>query len=401
MTSRTVINDSHSVPRPAFTLVEVLVVLVLISILSGMVMTAVRGVNLTARQARTRSIIAIVDSVIQEQYESYKYRPLPVEIPDLLSPTPPNSGVLKYEVLPNEAARVRLNMIRDLQRMELPDRITDITVDPSATTAGAIFAAVNQPASIVALADRVLITPTGYLRSPDRSLRRLFPVNWFSTASPPNRFAAYRRLIRPTWTAEFQSAECLYMIMSTTFVGGAPALEQIPPSNIGDTDGDGMPEILDGWGRPLGFVRWPVGFDDPELSVDRSMPDDFDPLRADFASIPGVITDITSPGGVPRPWSIRPLIISAGSDGEFGLELHASNAGFRYNTASPGALDLMAWPVTAAMMGDELPGRSAPTIFVDPFLRHFPGVVPPGSPITGAEGVRADNISNYQLAVSE
>lgn len=398
MRARSVINNSHRVVRSAFTLIEVLVVIVLISILSGMVMTAVRGANLTARQARTRSIIAIVDTVIQEQYESYKYRPLAVEIPALTSVMP--AGVLKYEVLPNEAARVRLNMIRDLQRMELPDRITDITTDPTASTPAAVLAALNQPASITALADRVLETPTGFERSLDRTQRRVFPVNWFSAASSPNRFASYRRLIRPSWTAEFQSAECLYMIMATAFVGGAPALEQIPPSNIGDTDGDGMPEVLDGWGRPLGFVRWPVGFEDPELSIDTSMPDDFDPLRADFASIPGVNNDLST-GGVNRPWSIRPLIISAGSDGEFGLQLHASNTGFRYSTASPGALDLMTWPMTAAMMGDELPGRAAPNIFVDPFLRHFTSVTSPGSPIVGAEGVRADNISNYQLAVSE
>jgi hypothetical protein len=351
-----------------------------------MVMTAVRGVNLTARQARTRSIIAIVDSVIQEQYESYKYRPLPVEIP-LLSMVMPAGSVLKYEVLPNEAARVRLNMIRDLQRMELPDRISDINVGT----------AMNLPAEIVALADRVVESPgppPGYVRSTDRTQRSLATVNWFNAASPPNRFAAYRRLSRATWTTEFQSAECLYLIMATSFVGGAPALEQIPPSNIGDVDNDGMPEILDGWGRPLGFVRWPVGFDDPDLSIDRSMPDDFDPLRADFASIPGVT-------GADAPWSIRPLIISAGADGEFGIELHASNTGFRYNTASPGALDLMTWPVTVAMMGDEYPGRRSPTIFVDPFLRQFPGLTHPGSPIAGAESLRADNISNYQLAVSE
>lgn len=399
MISQSVMNESRYAARPAFTLVEVLVVLVLISILSGMVMTAVRGVNLTARQARTRSIIAIVDTVIQEQYESYKYRPLAVEIPNLLV-TAPNSGILRYEVLPNEAARVRLNMIRDLQRMELPDRITDITLDPTASTPAAIFAALNQPATITALADRVLETPTGYVRSSNRATRQSFPVNWFSAASPPNRFASYRRLMRPTWTTEFQSAECLYMILATTFIGGAPALEQIPPSNIGDVDNDGMPEILDGWGRPLGFIRWPVGFQDPDLSIDESMPDDFDPLRADFASIPGVNNDPTS-GGVKRPWSIRPLIVSAGSDGEFGLELHASNLGFRYNSGSPTALDLMAWPVTAAMMGDELPARSNPTIFVDPFLRHFPSVTLPASPIAGAQGLRADNITNYQLAVSE
>jgi len=408
MRSRSVIKDLHHAVRPAFTLVEVLVVLVLISILSSMVMTAVRGVNLTARQARTRSIIAIVDTVIQERYESYKYRPLPIVIPELSNPQP--AGTYSLEVSANESARVRLNMIRDLQRMEMPDRISDITINPAAATDPAIAAAINRPAEIFAMAERVLETATGIFREPDlttrASQRMRVRVDWFTHLAPPNSFAAYRRLIRPTWTPEFQSAECLYMIMATSFVGGAPALEQIPASNIGDTDGDGMLEILDGWGRPLGFVRWPVGFEDPDpsrLPIDESMPDDFDPLRADFASIPGVNNDLTT-GGVKRPWSIRPLIISAGSDGEFGLTLHASNVGFRYNSGTSTTLDLMTWPVNVASMGQEHLGRNAPgfpEIFVDPFLRQFPSVVLPASPIAGAESIRADNISNYQLAVSE
>jgi hypothetical protein len=351
-----------------------------------MVMTAVRGVNLTARQARTRSIIAIVDSVIQEQYESYKYRPLAVEIPNVYA-TPSDQTVLKYEVLASEAARVRLNMIRDLQRMELPDRISDIKVGND----------INRPAVIHAVANRVLINPGAVPPQPvyQRSnVRSQFLVNWFGIGSLPNRFAAYQRLAKPTWTPQFESAECLYLFMATSFVGGAPALEQIPASNIGDLDNDGMPEILDGWGRPLGFVRWPVGFNDPDLSIDMSMPDDFDPLRVDFASVSGV-------NGVQEPWSIRPLIISAGSDGDFGLHLQATNTGFRYSVDSPASLDLMSWPVTAAMMGDELPGRVGTFVFVDPFLRQFPGLTHPGSPIAGAESLRADNISNYQLAVSE
>lgn len=385
MRSRSVINDSQAAVRAAFTLVEVLVVLVLISILSGMVMTAVRGVNTTARQARTRSIIAIVDTVIQEQYESYKYRPLPVEIPTVYA-TPGDENVLKYEVLASEAARVRLNMVRDLQRMELPDRISDIKVGTET----------NLPASIVAVANRVLIVPGAvppqqvYQRS---NQRNQFPVNWFGATSLPSRFAAYRRLAKPGWTPQFESAECLYLILATSFVGGAPALEQIPASNIGDLDNDGMPEILDGWGQPLGFVRWPVGYEDPELSIDPFMPDDFDPLRVDFASSPGV--------NVQKPWSIRPLIISAGSDREFGIEFHASHAGFRYNTASPSSLEMMTWPVSAEMLGSELPGRTGPLVFIDPFLRQFLAVIRPASPILGAEGFRDDNITNYQLAVSE
>ena len=56
--------------------------------------------------------------------------------------------------------------------------------------------------------------------------------------------------------------------MATSFVGGSPALEAIPSSNIGDTDNDGLREILDGWGNPLGFIRWPVGYSDQGI-IDR------------------------------------------------------------------------------------------------------------------------------------
>jgi prepilin-type N-terminal cleavage/methylation domain-containing protein len=395
----------------AFTLVEVLVVLVLISILSGMVMTAVQGVTSSARLARTRSIIAIIDSVVQEQYESYKYRPLPVVIPDASAALP--SGVFSLEILPNEAARVRLNMIRDLQRMELPDRISDIRLGT----------AMNRPVEIYAAASRVsrVENPPGsgrfrFVRENEKTRRITRRVEWFgmTAGTPPvindvpSRFSAYYTRATPGWTEQHQGAECLYMIMATSFVGGAPAIEMIPASNIGDVDGDGMPEILDGWGQPIEFIRWPVGYEDPELSVDSSILDDFDPLRTDF----GFIVNETTPPNVPdipAPWSVRPLVISAGGDREFGINFSALNSAgaamsFRYSASSPTSMTPMLWPMTPAAMGDESGGRVLRYFFVDPFLRQISGVAQfPGSPKAGPieSSYRADNITNYQLAASE
>ena len=45
-------------------------------------MTATNGVIEQARETRTKKIISAIDSVIQEKYRSYKYRPLAVEIPE-------------------------------------------------------------------------------------------------------------------------------------------------------------------------------------------------------------------------------------------------------------------------------------------------------------------------------
>jgi hypothetical protein len=42
--------------------------------------------------------------------------------------------------------------------------------------------------------------------------------------------------------------------------GDKSALDYFDSTEIGDTDGDGMPEILDGWGTPLTFIRWPAGY---------------------------------------------------------------------------------------------------------------------------------------------
>lgn len=419
----------------AFTLIEVLVVVAIIGIMAAMITTAVRGVTTTANIARTRSIIATVDSVIQDQYESYKNRPLPVSIPDFSAPgqsrtdrlaanTTSTHAVVDFEILPAESARIRLNMLRDLQRMEMPDRVADVR-EPGATG----LAALNEPAAIRGSASRVVevVDPMdpdfgNIFRSNVKSERVQLPISWYGSASTsdakdvPSRLATYFERSSPAWTVENQGAECLYLIMSTSFVAGAPAIELIPTSYIGDTDGDGMLEILDGWKRPLGFIRWPVGFADPNLSIDTSIPDDFDLMRTDF----GFLSDPAVPAfaNVEEPWSMRPLIVSAGVDGEFGISFDAVNDGGSVTnfTYRPGA-NAMTWPVNDSSMGSvasgERGGRSAPYIFVDPYLRQFrlanaSGLVP-GSPLTGSNAsdaraqdeARSDNLTNYQGASFE
>lgn len=394
-----------------FTLVEVLVVLVLTSILAGMVMTAVQGVTTSARIAKTRSIVATVDSVVQELYESYKYRPLPVVTPSA------GAGALSLELLPTEAARVRLIMTRDLLRMELPDRVSDIRLPTNRGSA-------TPPVIITAAADQVYERADGTLslrrrdNPNDLTARTQVGVSWYTTTNPPPRFSAYWRRTSPSWTAEHQGAECLYLILATTFSGGVAAIEAIPAANIADTDGDGVPEILDGWGRPLGFVRWPVGLDD--TGINTASPDEFDPYRTDFRYLPGVVP-VNSTGSRPAPFSIRPLVISAGPDGEFGIAFspRRSNLVDEDNALSEAALVdeevnyathvTQTWPIEANWMGPEISGRTGTYRFPDPYLRHYveargnsPFILPGGN-LGGdrARSYRADNISNYQLEATQ
>lgn len=402
-------------PAAAFTLVEVLVVLVLLSILSGMVMTAVQGVTTSARMARTRSIIATVDSVIQEQYESYKYRPFPVVIPSA------GGGALSLELMPTEAARVRLIMTRDLQRMEMPDRVSDIRMPGNR-------AIPTPPVTITAAADQVIeveqddgtieLVLARREANGDLGSRQQTVVNWYS-AAPANRppqFSAYLQRTSANWTAQHQGAECLYLILATTFSGGVAAIEAIPSSNIGDTDGDGVPEILDGWGRPLGFIRWPVGLEDP--AIDPASPDEFDPYRTDFRYLPEAPIPINWNQRKPAPFSIRPLIISAGADGEFGIafsprhsELFAEDTALTESALINEEVNYatQTWPRNETWMGPEARGRLGSAIpYPDPFLRQFvenagENFLLPGQGLRGptANSYRADNISSYQLEATQ
>jgi hypothetical protein len=217
------------------------------------------------------------------------------------------------------AAMARLNALRDLMRMELPDRKSDVINDPCDYDPDP---ATNRVAYMVSPSLR-----NAYLRIAARSVSPIGsppPPNW------PN-----------FWTEEHEGAECLYLILCTLRDGEKAALDYFASDEIGDIDGDGMNEILDGWGNPIVFIRWPAGYtpegldaapgvvgvdDDANSTTDdvtemgamgsddtlvRTMqtknfnlaPDPFDPLKVQVSLFSG------TPG-----YLLHPLIVSAGRD---------------------------------------------------------------------------------------
>ncbi|MCC9655857.1 prepilin-type N-terminal cleavage/methylation domain-containing protein [Rhodopirellula halodulae] len=411
-----------------FTLVELMVVMVVMSIMGGMIMVAVQGVTESARSSRTRTIIELLDGIIQEKYDSYKYRTLPVEIPAATYAS--NAGttngdgdvMLSFEVLGTEAARVRLNMIRDLQRMEMPDRYSDFQTAPAS-----IWGAAN-PVLAKQSTEQIVATRA------DKSTRRPFSMSWYTSVggAVPSLVQSYERRVTATATDEYQSAECLYLIISTSYAGGTPAIDAIPTSNIGDIDGDGMFEIHDGWGYPIGFIRWPVGYQDTAGVLDISNPDEFDLFRSDLyytvATPPAPSSATVLPavdvntGTVNAPWALKPLIISPGEDGVFGIAFDPINSSGTALAAYDYTHSDWAWPKNAANMGDEHQGRgSSDYDWVDPYCRRFiadndPGILNrgsgsyaadterrlPGEELTGGENeALADNITNFSLQVAQ
>jgi hypothetical protein len=165
---------------------------------------------------------------------------------------------------------------------------------------------------------------------------------------------------------ENQGAECLYMvIMNATADGEARGL--FGENSVGDTDGDGAPEFLDGWGHPIEFLRWAAGFDsDIQVNAnDFGPPPITDPLTIpEWVSAASNDHDPFDLYRLDQPaFRLVPLIFSPGRDETYSLRLikpHVAWVGIS-NPANPFSLPgpkLLPWaavtnPSPAAYLGTD------------------------------------------------
>jgi hypothetical protein len=273
--------------RPALTLIELLVAISIIATLSAMFLGASRAAMEHSRGARTRTTIDKLHTLIMERYADYETRRVELDF------VPPTAEA---------TADYRLLALRELMKFEMPDRWSDVTgVQPG---------------------DPPLAENNASLCVVMKNLPTLAKI--------------YRRRYDPTRTTEpHESAECLYMIVIYA-CGDGESRSMFSAQDIGDFDGDGAPEFLDGWGRPIGFLRWPAGFvkhSDLMSGDAQNDHDPFDPFRRDLDSSVG---DYTAPANlVPYLERLRdhdyskaafrlvPLIYSAGPDEESEIDSKA------------------------------------------------------------------------------
>jgi len=291
----------HSTIRGGFTLMELLVVIMVISVLASSMLFAMYGAVQQAKESRTKTQIAKLHELLMTRWDSYRTR------------------AVRVQGLPNAARReartvatARLLALRELMRLELPDRKEDV-LDPITEPArGVIFFAYG--------GSNVYIPRPACNRQYLRTVANLVtPANLVLGATQ--------------WTDQYDDSECLYMIIASMQDITANGLDFLHESEIGDTDGDGMPEILDSWGNPISFLRWAPGFlqhpgadfttgtgDDvpsySNLQVEDSLgsPDPFDPLRIDQRT--PVAMSSSGPAEYQFNFALYPWICSAGADGE-------------------------------------------------------------------------------------
>jgi hypothetical protein len=225
-----------------------MVVGTVIAVLTTLSVAGLAATRQRVREEKTRTTIRKLHEIVVGHHESYLRR----RVPFTASASDQRAN-----------AAARLEAIRRLMVLEMPDCWADVAASPAA----------------------VKSTLPLHLQSG--------PVLGYASSRPASA------------TPALESAECLYMIVSR---GGIEPdlMEQFRSDEIGDTDGNGAPEFLDGWGNPIRFIRWAPQFSGSVVQKPDavSFHDPFDPQRSDASA-----------------YALVPLIVSAGADGLTGVTL--------------------------------------------------------------------------------
>ncbi|MBT4011195.1 MAG: prepilin-type N-terminal cleavage/methylation domain-containing protein [Planctomycetaceae bacterium] len=329
-----------------FTFIELLAVMAIISLLSAAILVALTELQATSKKRRCQQQIKKIDQLIMQRWDEILHKPLPIQLPSSL--------------LPVDRKRAVLIARRELLRLELPERITDIFDGPYFS--------------------KIMPTP-----ATTRAFQRkaLFITRQKNNDGNLNQ-----------WTEQHQGAECLYLILSVMQDRDSSALDFFFPGEIGDTDGDGMLEILDGFNQPIGFLRWAPGISGPFSDIQKTdatkSPDATDMGEADYR-----LLDVDPSK---HPFNLLPLIMSAGRDGEFGT--------FGFGKKP----DVSKYSYSRDQFIDWLDNKFTPKSFRYLQTEYLSGKLFPSDPYWSTNWSKAygawiddtilDNISNHQIEVN-
>ena len=192
-----------------FTLVEALLVIAIIGVLTSMSLLVLADAANSAKVSRAKVQIRKINDLVMDRWESFETRSIPFKL---------DSGVNQALLDPRNVSRVKLYAKRELMRLELPDRYTDILAPYNLTK-------ITNTASIdvdVPLDNGTNVTISVGINS-------------------LNRF--YQDQLSGRQSNQYQGAECLYLILLSIQDEYGNGLDAFSDDEIGDVDDDGMKEI--------------------------------------------------------------------------------------------------------------------------------------------------------------
>lgn len=364
--------------RRGFTLVEMLAVASILAILAGLMFGGLSAAWNSAKDTKTRATIAKLHRLIMAKYDSFRTLRPPIDFgawptntsqgnvkfgmpnyianqtkyyDDPATPQKPqlfdtSSSTKECILTPNWGpnnkyyptweyepfvAQARMNAMRDWIRMTLPDRWSDVFNETAnGSLVPTTLAAVNRITPSTAMMNVPLIRfrdNTAALLPPAETayFEQMYITafkNVRNSGVAANDDAAAKLL------AHYGNAKLLYLIVSTM----PEALRDFTAEEVADLDNDGLKVFIDGWRKPIYFLRWPAGYLPPDqvrrpseyatksyaqTTLQTGDPnndhDPFDPQRVDA-----------------NAYSVYPLIYSGGLDGEPDINLGTANDGSTY-----------------------------------------------------------------------
>jgi prepilin-type N-terminal cleavage/methylation domain-containing protein len=208
-----------------FTLVELLIVVSIIAVLSGLALVVLRDAQETARHARSASLVGQIQAVIAAKLEEFETRQLPFRLSAI---TTKSTG--KPSKWP-ERQQIRQRVILDWIRSEIPFE----------------FDCVNLPSPYDPGLSNYTWSDADYkaLYRPSSGAAKVF----LALKQPFDQSPAKRPLV---------STKLLYALLQTTWHNDSRAIDICKPNEI-QGDEDGNKYIVDAFGEPLileVFVDW-------------------------------------------------------------------------------------------------------------------------------------------------
>lgn len=286
--------------RSGYTLLEMIIVMALMAIVASLIVGAAFTSAGSAKVKATQATIKKVDGFLQQRIEAFN----------------------RLEVLaawdPNNPKNTN------------PGAPTPITLFPDpvlGTTPQNLVSGIPNPAGY----------QLAYLYGKMGMFRMYFPQSWAEMSAigglPGGPFPNVLSAIPKSINSATESAEVLYYFLTNGDVlGFSPdGVDGLP---IADTDANGSPEIVDGWGQPLRFWRWPTRLVRPAGWTNASPPATPLPVEnpiaaADLSNARILIPTLQLPG---LAWQAN----TSYSQGQFVLPTAATGTDFRFIATNNG-----------------------------------------------------------------
>ena len=239
---------TKSYRRSGFTLTELLVVISIIGTLATLTLFTIAGVQEDAEETRAEAQIDRITKYLEDRWEEYYVRKLPFKYEDFIN-TDERSLISQ---LHNQA-------LVEMIRCEFPYQLEQLGQFPSANF-DSTYANGDQYFRSLSKRNRIARL-AGMIEDPQFAMNQTYLPN-------------------PGWMDDprAEQAECLYLILATTSDYGEPGTRILRTDEIGDSDGDGLLEVLDPWGEPLAFHTTINGANGLDLTNDNPFPRQFETI---------------------------------------------------------------------------------------------------------------------------